>query len=562
MNIDDRTIQFYKLYEQLASATANINKAPDVKLIESLLNQIAALFRLSKGITRFYRNPAEEKSGGGETMISYDTGVEGVPVHSVRFVTRLMSISTMTVYMSPEETPLSEEELRYVDLTMRTALAYVSRNRLQDIAESLAFFDDSGYRNTRSFYYYIEWKNHPGGFDNKVALNYNLRHFSLVNEEIGRENGDRVMKNHYNQVEKLIGNNGIVARLGGDNFVCICDSCDFPELLSFLSEGLVSYDDSGDILKIRTSIGVFVIPDNFTTTTPIDIMGRIIAAERIAQSGKHGHLIYYDGNLSAQKDKSMRIQQRFQEAITNEEFHVYYQPKVNTANGEISGAEALCRWIRDGEVISPADFIPVLEETNDICKLDFYMLDKVCQDIRKWLDQGRRVVRVSVNLSRKHIMDSRLLDNIIGIIDRNNVPHEYIEIELTETNTDVGFRDLKLVVSGLQSAHIYTSVDDFGMGYSSLNLLRVIPWNVLKVDRSFLPLDDEDADSIRSIMFKHVVTMAKELGLECIVEGVETPAQLCTLRENNCDLAQGYLFDKPLPVDEFVTRLDKRLYEL
>jgi EAL domain-containing protein (putative c-di-GMP-specific phosphodiesterase class I) len=222
----------------------------------------------------------------------------------------------------------------------------------------------------------------------------------------------------------------------------------------------------------------------------------------------------------------------------------------------------LCRWIRDGEVISPADFIPVLEETNDICKLDFYMLDKVCQDIRKWLDQGRRVVRVSVNLSRKHIMDSRLLDNIIGIIDRNNVPHEYIEIELTETNTDVGFRDLKLVVSGLQSAHIYTSVDDFGMGYSSLNLLRVIPWNVLKVDRSFLPLDDEDADSIRSIMFKHVVTMAKELGLECIVEGVETPAQLCTLRENNCDLAQGYLFDKPLPVDEFVTRLDKRLYEL
>lgn len=562
MNIDDRTIQFYKLYEQLASATANVNKAPDIPLIESLLNQIAALFRLSKGVTRFFRTPANENSGIGETMVSYDMGIEDVPVHTVRFVTKLMSISTMTVYMSPDEPPLSDIELKRVDLTMRTALAYISRNRLQDIAESMAFFDDSGYRNTRSFYNFISWKNHPGGLDGTVALNYNLRHFSLVNEEIGRKNGDIVMMNHYKEVERIIGSSGTVARLGGDNFVCICDGSDLPELLSFLNEGMVTYDDSGDILKIRTSTGVFVIPDDYTFITPPDIMGKMISAERIAQTGKYGHLIYYDGTISAQKDKSMRIQQRFPEALANEEFKVYYQPKVNTNTGEICGAEALCRWIRKGKIISPAEFIPVLEETNDICKLDFYMLNMVCRDIRSWLDHGRRVVRVSVNLSRKHMMDNRLLDNIIDIIDRNNVPHEYIEIELTETTTDVEFRDLKRLVGGLQAAHIYTSVDDFGMGYSSLNLLRVIPWNVLKVDRSFLPLDEEDANSIRGIMFRHVIAMAKELGLECIVEGVETTRQLHTLQVNECELAQGYLFDKPLPVEEFVHRLDMKQYKL
>lgn len=124
------------------------------------------------------------------------------------------------------------------------------------------------------------------------------------------------------------------------------------------------------------------------------------------------------------------------------------------------------------------------------------------------------------------------------------------------------FKDLRRVVDGLHQQNIYTSVDDFGMGYSSLNLIRVVPWNVLKVDRIFLPLDGEAKDSTRSVMFKHVMAMAKEIGLECIVEGVETPAQLELLRQNDCELAQGYLFDKPLPLEEFEKRLDKKRYPI
>ena len=257
----------------------------------------------------------------------------------------------------------------------------------------------------------------------------------------------------------------------------------------------------------------------------------------------------------------MHIQQLFPTALKEEEFRVFYQPKIDVNTGELIGAEALCRWFHDGKIIPPMDFIPVLEQSTDICKLDFYMLDHVCADIRKWLDEGKEVVRISVNLSRKHMMDYDLLQHIIDIVNKNNVPHKYIEIELTETTTDVEFKDLKRVVRGLQKAGISTSVDDFGMGYSSLNLIKEIPWNVLKVDKSFLPADD-DVDSTRSIMFKYVVAMAKELGLECIAEGVETQTQVEVLRDNRCELAQGFFFDKPLPISDFEQRLTEHKYQV
>ena len=159
-------------------------------------------------------------------------------------------------------------------------------------------------------------------------------------------------------------------------------------------------------------------------------------------------------------------------------------------------------------------------------------------------------------------MDVDFLEHIIRVIDDNNVPHKFIELELTETTTDVEFRDLKRIVSGLQKAGIYTSVDDFGMGYSSLNLIKEINWNVLKVDKSFLPIDEDDDKSTRSIMFKYVVAMAKELGLETLAEGVETKNQIEILKNNNCNLAQGYYFDKPLPKNDFEERLDQHKYEM
>jgi len=178
----------------------------------------------------------------------------------------------------------------------------------------------------------------------------------------------------------------------------------------------------------------------------------------------------------------------------------------------------LCRWSREGEIISPAKFIPLLEQDTSICKLDFYMLDRVCRDMSLWMEQGIEPVRVSVNMSRKHVLDSAFLR---GILD---------------------------------------TVDDFGMGYSSLTLIKDIPWNVIKVDKSFLPIDEEKDDTVRSVMFRYVVAMIRSMAVECIVEGVETKEQVEKLKVNDCILAQGYFYDKPLMKNEFEKRLVKKAY--
>ena len=248
------------------------------------------------------------------------------------------------------------------------------------------------------------------------------------------------------------------------------------------------------------------------------------------------------------------IEKIFPNAIENEEFQVYYQPKVDLRDYRLTGAEALCRWFHNGEMMPPYKFIPVLEQSDAICTLDFYMLEHVCRDIRRWLHEGKRAVRVSVNLSRRHMGNPNLLSYILDIINRYQVPHEFIEIELTETTTDVDFKDLRMVVGGLVDRGIHTAVDDFGIGYSSLNLIRELPWSVLKIDRSFLPTEGNWNTQTATVL-KHLIALAKSMGVDCIAEGVETVEQISLLKENDCLLAQGFYFDKPLPKAEFEERL-------
>ncbi len=535
---------------------------PDISRIQAILNEYAAMFRLSKAITYIYRNPSDEKEHIGETLCSFDTGEEGEPVVTIRVVTSVMSSVTMIAYMAPDTEPLDPEEREKVELVMRTAVSFISRNRLRDMVDRLALCDDAGFPNMRSMRGYLARHSAPDSMKGMAVAQYNLRHFAVVNQEIGRQFGNVVMKRHFEGLMQIIGEKGQAFRLGGDNFITCFDRSIQDEVLSYLSEAHVAYAEDKQPIPISASAGVFCIPDGFQITDPNDVMESVIVAMRAAQSGGKAHIIFFNKELLKQKEKSMKVQQLFPEALREEEFRVFYQPKVNIETGELSGAEALCRWFHHDRIIQPGEFIPVLESSNDICQLDLYMLRHVCMDIRRWLDEGRTPVRISVNLSRKHVLNNDLLCAIKEIIDGFSIPHHYIEIELTETTTDVEFENLQYIVRALQQEGIYTSVDDFGVGYSSLNLIRAIPWNVLKIDRSFLPLENDAPDSTRRIMFRHVVAMARDMGLECIAEGVENTAQLAVLRENNCGLAQGFLFDRPLPVEEFEKRLEQCRYQI
>ncbi|MBR5422112.1 MAG: EAL domain-containing protein [Lachnospiraceae bacterium] len=255
-------------------------------------------------------------------------------------------------------------------------------------------------------------------------------------------------------------------------------------------------------------------------------------------------------------EKQLDVRAIFQDAIEKEEFLVYYQPKTELERYQLHGAEALCRWKHEGELISPYRFIPILEEGQEICTLDYYMLEHVCRNIRYWMDRKLPVVRISMNLSRPHISEEGLLEKLISIVDLYHVPHEYMEFELTETMMEVDENKLRELVTGLNKAGFGTSVDDFGVGYSSMDLLQKMPWKVLKIDRSFIPMGkDKKEDERKTIMVRTLLDMARGLGMETIAEGIETIEHVQLLKENRCFMAQGYLFDKPLPANEFEERL-------
>ena len=559
---NERTFEFYKLFEELIRSMTRGSTYDEDEILANV-EKLAVFFRLTKATSEFYRTFADEKAGKGDIKVGYDNGKHGELFMSMRVVTKSMAVVKCNAYRAPDEVPMDDVEKDKLNIAMNSVLSFISRHRLEGVVEKFVFFDDTGYPNVRSFLRYLEILKKKNALAGCTAVYFNLRHLTLINRDIGRGAADIAIHNYFNMIKDIIGEKGILCRVGGDNFVGVFDDSLLNDVLGILSGTPVIYEpNSGKRIMLSANTGVFRMTQDFTFDAPGDVMDRILPALQAAKMGGKDSVVFYDDSMEVSREKRMEIQKLFPKALENKEFKVFYQPKIDIATGKLVGAEALCRWIRDGRIVPPMEFIPVLEQNTDICQLDFYMLDSVCADIRRWLDEGGNVVRISVNLSRKHMMDVDLLDHIMNIVDKHNVPHEYIEIELTETTTDVEFRDLKRVVSGLQQQGIYTSVDDFGMGYSSLNLLREIPWNVLKVDRCFLPVDSDDSTSSRTVMFKYVVAMAKELGLECIAEGVETQNQVKILRDNNCLYAQGFLFDKPLPLTDFEERLKSGNYDV
>ncbi|MBR6070116.1 MAG: EAL domain-containing protein [Ruminococcus sp.] len=555
-------MEYYILIEEYLKKLSKMT-VPDPMSIGTSVAGLCKFLRVAKVVAYFYDSFKDEAMGNGRSTCVYSTGEECTVALSDRLVTEVNSVAVCEVSIAKGAEPWSYTERERIMLVLKTTMTFISRLRLKQVTDMLSFYDADGFHNLRYFIGHLEKLALDDRLVGKVAILYNLKHFSLVNQQIGREAGNIAMKGYYETLRSDLDEEGTVCRMGGDNFVMICGRTELDRVLRYLAGSATIFDrDTGDRVMISACAGVFIIPEGFELTSPGDILDKIISASQSARQPQNDDVVYFNEVMVANKERAVHIQQLFPNALKNEEFLVYYQPKINVETGELTGAEALCRWLRSGSVVPPLEFIPILEQGNEICRLDFYMLDHVCRDIRRWLDEGRPVVRVSVNLSRKHMADVDLLKHIVEIIDRNRVPHEYIEIELTETTTDVEFRDLKRVVGGLQKTGVGTAVDDFGIGYSSLKLITEIPWDVLKVDRSFLPHEDEDENSNRAIMFSHVVSMAQKLGLECIAEGVETAKQVEILRENGCKYAQGFHFDRPLPVEQFEEKLTAHHYEV
>ena len=386
--------------------------------------------------------------------------------------------------------------------------------------------------------------------DRYTAMSVNLSDFTNLNLMIGSRNCDTVLIRYMDWLKEDLEDDEVVSRISGDQFALLIRKEHEEMILKKLRSSDIAYGTNAiDVVTVTAEAGIYRLTADVESHH--NIIQAVSNALNTAKNSVQLQFAYYDPLSTDAHEKKKYYEEAFEKALINEDIHIFFQPKVSLKDYDLIGAEALSRWFVNGEILPPDSFIPILEETTRICELDFYVLDHVCKSIQSWIQHGVKPVKVSVNFSRRHLSNKNLVHDIVQVLDKYGVPHQYIEVELTETTIDADYEALKQIVYGLREYGIESSVDDFGMGYSSLSLIRDVPFKVLKIDKSFLGDKNVEPDERQRAMMKHVISMANDLGMECIAEGVENMEHVQLLKENKCYMAQGFLFNKPVPQEEF-----------
>lgn len=384
------------------------------------------------------------------------------------------------------------------------------------------------------------------------AFYLNVKNFKYINKMVNYQIGDQVMVQYAHKLAAFTREDELVGRLGGDNYVALIRRERTEAFLSHISAIEVLVDMAVGVKPVTLSAvaGIYEIPDNLHN--PGDVMMPVSVAFQAAKQVLHTSFAYYTPKLSQRILSGQKVAIDFSKSMRDGEFVIYLQPKVNLSTKQICRAEALARWIQNGNVIPPSEFVPALEKDGTICKLDFEMLRQTCVKIAEWKAAGKIPPRVSVNLSRWHLQNPNLVQDVFEIIDRYGVEPKYLEIELTETVNYEEHEIMTRFFKEFRRRGLSTSIDDFGTGYSSLNLLKNLEVDVLKLDKSFLEELGEGRKD--RVLIETIIKMAKELDMIVLAEGVESTSQRDFLIQAHCDMAQGFLYARPLPVAEFERR--------
>lgn len=396
-----------------------------------------------------------------------------------------------------------------------------------------------------------------GRISQYTSIFFNIRNFKSINQKYGFKRGDAALKEYASRVAGLAFEDELVALIGGNDFVGIFRSEHLEAVLKALDSVPLYTPSEDEVIPVSARISVYS-PDG-TDTSPQMLVEKLSMTYSAMNHNKKQTILYYHNGLREKALQEDMMIQAIEPAIENQEFQVYYQPKVDIRTRKLVGAEALIRWYRCGTVIPPMEFIPLCETVGLVQKLDFYVLNAVCRDITEWIAKGIRVVPISVNFSKQHFVDPFVADHINEVADKWHVPKKYLEIEFTET---AYLADSKNVIYSIDRLHEYgisSSMDDFGTGYSSLSMLQNMSFNTLKLDKSFLN-EGNFGDHRSRAVIENIIRMAKQLNMFIVSEGIETDRELAYMKEMNCDFAQGYLFDKPLTKQEFERRLLRILY--
>ncbi len=386
----------------------------------------------------------------------------------------------------------------------------------------------------------------------KYALvNFDINRFKIINDAYGYQKGDSILKDIYGAIKKWTRQGETFTRYAADQFYILMsfqEEKDLTERLQDLNDRLhqLSYTKTAKIFY-----GVYHITER---TDSIDRMGEFagVAKNNIKGTSEH-NISFFDEVARRRLIEEEEIEKSMNEALRNEEFQVYLQPKYMAKEETIFGAEALVRWYNgSGKPLSPGYFIPVFEKNGFIMELDIYMVRKVCALLKSWLDKGYTPLPISVNISRLHFVNSHLAETIRDIVDSYEVPRHLIELELTESAFLQNKQLLIDTVIRLRNYGFLVSMDDFGAGYSSLNSLKDLPLDVVKLDGELFRITDEVERGLTVI--RNTITMAKDLHMQVVAECIETKEQVEFLCTVGCDIIQGYYFAQPMPVDQFEQR--------
>lgn len=384
-----------------------------------------------------------------------------------------------------------------------------------------------------------------------ALVSFDICKFRMYSDMYGNSEADkllvRVSDICHNFIKKR---HELATRQGGDTFSLLIEYTGFDMLKKRVEDLSAALSKVNAKTAIKYHFGVYEIKDRTMTIDRINNLSGI-AKDAGANSSQMNGISYFDNEIHLRLVSEREIENTMESALEKKEFIVYLQPKYDSRNEELSGAEALVRWLSEEKgLMSPAKFIPIFEKNGFITKLDDYMLNEICALQKRWKEEGRKLFPISVNISRAHFEKPDLAEHIRDIVKQYDIPFSCVEIELTES---AFFDDKNLLIETVKRLREYgfvVSMDDFGSGFSSLNSLKDIPLDVIKLDAGFFNIAN-DEDNRSSFIIEDTIAMAKHLRMQTVAEGIETRQQVDFLCSLGCDLIQGYYFARPMPIDEF-----------
>ncbi|MEG1016442.1 MAG: GGDEF domain-containing protein [Oscillospiraceae bacterium] len=391
------------------------------------------------------------------------------------------------------------------------------------------------------------------GAEKYTLLNFDVKKFRYLNNDLGYGAGNEFLAHITHCLEVVAKKGETFARVGTDQFLLLYFSKNNEEetqlYIKRLRKKLANWDQtSGGYYCAQMAFGVYEIEGN-----DADIMFAIEKsniARRIAKVCEDSNVAIYDEVMQSKIERDNELEKSMPEALENGEFKLFIQPKYDLKSEEIVGGEALVRWIKpDGKIVMPDDFIRLFEQTNAIFNMDMYMLNQLCIFLRSQIDRGVNAVPISINQSRRYMYSSAYVEVIRGKLRENGVPPQLIELEIIENIVYADIDKLIAVLGALHNEGFRISIDDFGAGYSSLNVLKDLQVDTLKLDRFML--SKSQGTNREKVVVANIIRMAKELDMSVVAEGVETRDQVLFLRECGCEQVQGYYYCEPIPADEF-----------